>query len=62
MKKVLMVLALAVLGMASTVLTGCKKAEPTAPAAAPAAAVKKVAEQPAAALPAEQKPKDHPAH
>jgi len=58
MKPVRMLLALAVLGMISMGITGCKKDEPTAAETA----VKKAAEQPAATLPAEQKPKDHPAH
>ena len=58
MKPVRMLLALAVVGMISMGITGCKKDEP----ASPEAAVKKAAEQPAPTLPAEQKPKDHPAH
>jgi len=58
MTKAIMLLALAVVGTGAAGLTGCKKAEPATPAAA---AVKKV-EQPAATQPAQQKPKDHPAH
>ncbi len=58
MKKSWMFLVLAAIGMVSLGLTGCKKEEP----ASPEAAVKKAAEQPASTLPAEQKPKDHPAH
>ena len=59
-----MMFVLAAIAMASLALTGCKKEEQTAPEAV----LEKAAAQPAPAvpappaLPAEQKPKDHPAH
>jgi len=65
MKRSSVVLAIAALGFVTVFVSGCKKDEPLVPQAAvkdAAATAKEAAAQPAPALPAAQKPKDHPAH
>jgi hypothetical protein len=69
MKNICMILAVVAVMMAMSVMTGCKQqskpaeAKPAVEAAAPAE-TKTVSEEPAkpAEAPADQKPKDHPAH
>lgn len=58
MSKRIGMLAVLTAGLVSLAVTGCKKQQ----AAPTEAEVKKEVEQAAPALPAAQKPKDHPAH